>query len=367
MGAMELIYLVVGVGLGFVTSSITGSLKKPQVSIASSPQAVSQGNVEPIQEELKQTQLAVAQDNIEPIQEKLKQTQLAVAQENEELKLTQLTLTQDNIEPIQEELKQTQLAYEMAKQTSQFKSGFLARASHELRSPLTSLIGMHQLILSDLCDSPEEEREFIAQANISALKMVKLLTDVIDVSKMEDGKARLEITSLPLSKVFENLQTLTYMQAAHSNLRFEVVAPESEIYILADPRRFQQVLVGIVDTAIARMESGKIRVSAACAPESKEVRIWIDIESPSLIWSEVVDSLSQMPETLTKSGKTSEMSPGLNLLMVQTVVEVMQGRLELVAVSGEVSDGEAATSDELTRLQCSMPLATPEFVEPVSV
>lgn len=349
---MDLIYLLLGVGLGFVTSRITGSGKKPQVSIASSHRAGSQDNVEPIQEELKPTQLAVVQENIEPIQEELKPTQLAVAQEN--------------IEPIQEELKQTQLAYEMAKQISQFKSGFLARASHELRSPLTSLIGMHQLILSDLCDSPEEEREFIAQANISALKMVKLLTDVIDVSKMEDGKARLEITSLPLSKVFENLHTLTYMQAAHSNLQFEVVAPEPEIYILADQRRFQQVLVAIVDTAIARMESGRIHVSAACAPESEEVRIWIDVESPSLIWSEVVDSLSNAPETLTKSSKTSEMSPGLNLLMVQTVVEVMQGRLELMAVSGEVSDGEAATSDNITRLQCSMPLATPESVEPAS-
>src|SRR4028118_383672 len=73
-----------------------------------------------------------------------------------------------------EQLKQTQLAYQMAHEMSQFKSGFLARTSHELRSPLSSVIGLHQLILSDLCDSPEEEREFVAQANASALKLVKL-------------------------------------------------------------------------------------------------------------------------------------------------------------------------------------------------
>lgn len=328
MGAMELICLVVGVGLGFFASRITGSLKKPQVSITSLPPTGSQGKIEP----------------------------------GQELKPSQLSGVEQKLEPLEEELKQTQLAYEMAKQVSSFKSGFLARASHELRSPLTSLIGMHQLILSDLCDSPQEEREFIAQANISALKMVKLLTDVIDVSKIEDGKARLEITALPLSKVFENLQTLTYMQAAHSNLRFEVIAPEPEIYVLADPRRFQQVLVGIVDTAIARMESGRIRVSAADATESQEVQIWIDVESPTQIWSEMADSLDKTPETLNKGGKTSEMSPGLNLLIAQTVVEVMQGRLELVAVS----DGEAATSEDVTRLQCSLPLATPESVAPAS-
>lgn len=349
MGAMELIFLVVGVGLGFVASRITGSLKKPQVSMASSLPAGSQGNVE--SSELKPSQLSAESENVEPIQE---------------IKPCQPPAESENVEPLQEELKQTQLAYEMTKQVSQFKSGFLARASHELRSPLTSLIGMHQLILSDLCDSPEEEREFVAQANISALKMVKLLTEVIDISKMEDGKARLEITSLPLSKVFENLQTLTYMQAAHSNLRFTVIAPEPEIYVLADPRRFQQVLVGIVDTAIARMESGRIQVSAVCAMESNEAQIWIDVESATQIWSEMADSLDKTPEIFNKAGKTSEMSPGLNLLIVQTVVEVMQGRLELVAVSGVVSDGEAATHEDVTRLQFSIPLATPESVAPVS-
>jgi signal transduction histidine kinase len=84
----------------------------------------------------------------------------------------------------------------MAKEMSQFKAGFLARTSHELRSPLSSLIGLHQLILADLCDSPEEAREFVAQANASALKMVKLLDEVIAVSKTEHGTNRLELRSV---------------------------------------------------------------------------------------------------------------------------------------------------------------------------
>lgn len=323
MGAMELIYLLVGVGLGFVASRVTGK-KQPEVLIAPSPEVATKGNIEP------------------------------------ELTQPSQVVVNENLEPLLEELRQTQLAYEMAKQTSQFKSGFLARASHELRSPLTSLIGMHQLILSDLCDSPEEEREFIAQANVSALKMVKLLTDVIDISKIEHGKARLEITALPLSKVLENLHTLTYMQAAHSNLRFEVVAPDEEIYVLVDPRRFQQVLVGIVDTAITWMESGKIKLSATSVPELNQAQIWIDVESSNPVWSEAVDLLNQTPEAATPNTKTPDMSPGMNLLMLQTVIEVMQGHLALVAVADDT-----ATDYHVTRLQCSLPLATPEYVAPV--
>ena len=80
----------------------------------------------------------------------------------------------DEIEALKEELKQTELALQMAAQMSQFKGGFLARTSHELRSPLSSLIGLHQLIVSDLCDDPEEEREFVAQAYQYALKLMGL-------------------------------------------------------------------------------------------------------------------------------------------------------------------------------------------------
>jgi hypothetical protein len=221
---------------------------------------------------------------------------------------------------------------------------------------------MHQLILQDLCDSPEEAKEFVAQANASALKMVKLLDEVIAVSKTEHGTNRLEIESVQLTKVFENLHLLTHLQAANRNLQLEVIPPDPEIYVLADQRRFQQVLVAIVDTAIAQMGEGSIKVGSDCSPESKEVRIWIEVQSPNPVWSEAVDLLSTTPEIDKQADETSKISPGLTLLMIQTVVEVMQGSLEMLAVSGEET-AEQPTTENVIRLQCSMPLATPETVE----
>ncbi|MGL5880139.1 MAG: sensor histidine kinase, partial [Xenococcaceae cyanobacterium] len=97
----------------------------------------------------------------------------------------------NEIEALKEELKQTQLAYQMAIQWSQFKAGFLARISHELRSPLSSLIGLHQLILSDLCESPEEQREFLSQAHQSALKLMRLIDEVVDIAKTSYGAKKL--------------------------------------------------------------------------------------------------------------------------------------------------------------------------------
>jgi hypothetical protein len=336
MGEMDLIYLVVGIGLGLLGSRFTRSIKEANKPIVSTS--------------IEEPKEPVVVTSVNELKEPVVSTP-SVPQGAD----------RENPQPIEEELKQTQLAYEMAKQMSQFKGGFLARTSHELRSPLSSLIGMHQLILSGLCDSPEEEREFVAQANASALKMVKLLDEVINVSKTEHGTNRLELQSLQLAKVFDDLHLLTHLQATNRNLQLEVVSPDPEIHVLADPRRFQQVLVGIVDTAIAHMEDGTIQVSAARAPESKEVRIWIDVQSPNPHWSESVDLLSKSSEMEVKSDETSEISPGLTLLMVQSLVEVMQGRLEVLPVSSN-STGDSVTENH-TRLQCSIPLATPETVE----
>src|SRR4028118_557337 len=170
MGEMDLIYLVVGVGLGLLGSRFTGSIKEPVVSTTPEPQP------EPVVSTTPEPQP-------EPVVSTTPEPQEA---------------DQEDLQPLREKLKQTQLAYEMAKEMSQFKAGFLARTSHELRSPLSSLIGMHQLILSDLCDSPEEAREFVAQANASALKMVKVLDEVIAVAKTEHGTNQLEIQPLRL-------------------------------------------------------------------------------------------------------------------------------------------------------------------------
>lgn len=307
---MDLIYLVFGIGLGLIGNRVVRSLSAEK-----------------------------------PTEKPLAFPTPPVSQETEP----------SDLKPLEEELRQTQLAYQMAKEMSEFKAGFLARTSHELRSPLSSLMGMHQLILSDLCDSPEEEREFIAQANASAQKMVKLLDEVIAVAKTEHGTNYLEIRPLSLTKMFEDLHRLTHMQAANRNLRLSIVPPEREVHVLADPRRFRQVLVGLVDTAIAQIEDGSIRVSTDSSPDPQEVHIWIDIQCPNSVWSEAVDLLAEVPD-VANLDESSSISPGLTLLMVQNLVDAMQGRLEVLAAPED-------SQDNLTRLQCSMPLATPEMEE----
>ena len=129
---------------------------------------------------------------------------------------------------ILQELKQTQLAYQMAREISQFKAGFLARTSHELRSPLSSLIGLHQLILADLCENPEEEREFVEQAHEKSLKLLKLIDEILSVSKIESGRNKLDIETLQLAEFLQEVYNLTYLLAVNRNYPFTLSPPVSK-------------------------------------------------------------------------------------------------------------------------------------------
>ncbi|HSF76054.1 MAG TPA: HAMP domain-containing sensor histidine kinase [Microcoleus sp.] len=259
----------------------------------------------------------------------------------------------EKFDALSEQLKQTQLAYQMASEMSQFKAGFLARTSHELRSPLSTMIGTLQLILSDLCDDPAEEREFVEQAHVAALKLVKLIDEIISVAKTEHGTERMDIEPIQLAKVFEEVDDLTYLQAANRGIRLEIVPPDPEIYVLADLPRFRQVLVNLVDTAVAQMEEGSISVSAHASPESGYVHIWVDDQRSVSAWSESWDLLKHDLECdVTKSSDNSQVSSGMRLLMNQTLLSLMSGKLEVLAVPSESEECN------FNRTQCSIPLAT---------
>ncbi len=247
----------------------------------------------------------------------------------------------NEIDELKEELKQTQLAYQMAAQMSQFKAGFLARTSHELRSPLSSMIGLHQLILSDLCESPEEQKEFIAQAYHSALKLLKLIDEIVAVSKTEYGSNQLNLESLRLTEIFTEIERLTHLQAANRNLKLEFVNRDPTITVYADRDRLIQLIFNLIDSGIASMKKGKIKLSTA-EVTSETVTIEIDLECPIALWQEQKDI--EANETNFDSSNLREiqqflqemsLSANMKLLLSQTLLETMGGNLKLLDISGQ--------------------------------
>lgn len=283
------------------------------------------------------------------------------------------------LEKILEKLNQTQLAYQMAREMSQFQAGFLARISHELRSPLNGLIGLHQLILSDLCDNPEEEREFIGQAYERSLKLLKMIDEILSVARIEQGTNKLEIQPLQLSKVLEEVHKLTYMLAGNRNYPFTVSLPQPEIYVLADNRWLRQILVNLIDTIILEMEEGSIHLSSSIAPANtfttstnniisniinnityNVVHIYLDVPTNAIITSEEINLIASENNTIKEDIKENikeniEISSGMKLLLNQKLLETMGGKLEII--SPPIT---TAVTQDCTRLQISIPLVTSE-------
>jgi K+-sensing histidine kinase KdpD len=311
MGGTEFVYLAVGLGLGFASQFFSRPSESPK---------------------------------IEPLPD-------TSVDENDQ---------QEQLRTLSKQLHHTQLAYQMASEMCQFKGGFLARTSHELRSPINSMIGTLQLILADLCESTEEEREFLQHAYDSALKMVGILDEIIQVAKTEHGTEKLNLKPLQLVKIFEELKQLTHLQAANRSIRLNIEMPDPHIYIVADAAKLRQVLVSLVDTAIAQMDQGKVNVSVQPEPESNYIHIWIDDQRPVSAWSEswdLIQSTLAHPEQTTPSPTDQllqadlQLSPGMRLLMNQTLLGLMNGSLEILAVPTE------AEIAQFTRTQCSIPLA----------
>ncbi len=264
-------------------------------------------------------------------------------------------IDKNEIKALKEQLKQTELRYLMAAQMGQYKAGFLARTSHELRSPLTSLISLHQLILSDLCDSPTEERDCIAQAQQAAFKLMKLLDAILAVAKTDYGMEPLQIQPLQVARVFADLECLTGMVAADRNLKLEFSPPDGSLYLLGERSCCRQVLLSLIDTAISILKDGSIQVTSHSLPREGRVLIRIDVDCDASIWSEPVpwhdETPTATPTAVKSFNQKLESSPGMKLKLSQNLLEIIQSDLTVLDLTAENHN------QPLTRLECSFPLA----------
>ncbi|MGB5770405.1 MAG: HAMP domain-containing sensor histidine kinase [Crocosphaera sp.] len=262
----------------------------------------------------------------------------------------------DDIETLQKELEETKMAYEMTAKISQFKSSFLVKTAHELRSPLSSLMALHQLILADLCENPEEEREFIKQGFESAKKLLEILDRIVIISKIDYGKLSLKIETVSLNKIIDKVYILTEFQAKNYSLKIKLQQPETEIFIQADEERFIQGLTALIDTAITLMNIGTITISTKVNELESIAQILINVPCSIKQWETEQQELETSNLSLTSLQEWNHnlcLSPAMTFILCQTLLEKMGGTLNILDISPQNE------TETLTKLQCLMPLTSP--------
>ncbi|WP_430014826.1 sensor histidine kinase [Microcystis protocystis FBCC-A270] len=260
------------------------------------------------------------------------------------------SVNMDDIDALKRELQQTRLAYQMAVAINHLKSSFLGRVAHELRSPLSSMISLHQMILADLCESPAEEREFIAQGQLAGRKLMAMLDEMINLSKLESGTIPLEREIFSLTKLWQDWASLTYLQAANRNIQLKFSPLTDDIAIIADYQCLSSALVLLVDAAIANLGSGSICISVSALDE-KKVTISLEFTGEMALWPmpEISSlSLESKPEEVKQFTQVLGFSPSLKFQLAKGIIEVSGGEMSLDRIDNN-------SQDKLTEIVFSLP------------
>lgn len=226
-------------------------------------------------------------------------------------------------------------ASKQAEEASRLKSEFLANTSHELRTPLNGMIGFLKLILDGMAEDPEEQKEFIEEAYRSALHLLNIINDVLDIAKIEAGKMQIELSPVRLDELLTDVENFTRTQAVQKGLSFEIQKPPThdEVILFGNYQRLLQVMLNLVGNAIKFTHEGGVTISAEVTKKRVMVQ---NQELPGMVKVRVADtgigvsldkqdklfqSFSQVDGSRTRQyGGT-----GLGLAISQKLVEAMGG------------------------------------------
>lgn len=231
--------------------------------------------------------------------------------------------------------KDLQEAIIQAEEASRLKSQFLANTSHELRTPLNGIIGFLKLVIEGMADDPEEQAEFIQEAHKSALHLLNVINDILDLAKIEAGKMELDLSPVKLEELMSDLEDFTHNQAQQKNLSFcmEMPSTRDSVLVYGNYQRLLQIMLNLVGNAIKFTHEGGVTVSAEI--QRKKINFH-NQNFPGIVKVQVADtgigvsldkqdrlfqSFSQVDGSRTRQyGGT-----GLGLAISQRLIEAMGG------------------------------------------
>jgi len=224
------------------------------------------------------------------------------------------------------ELKSAKLKAEEANKS---KSEFLANMSHELRTPLNGIVGMLQLLETTSLDS--EQKEYVELSTKAANRLTRLLTDLLDFSKIESGKLVLYNEKFKTSEIRDSILELFKGPAQEKGLNLVFTMDESiPEFLVCDGSRLIQILFNLVGNGIKFTDTGSITVDVApiTSPDNCLVAVQITVSDtgigiPAARLDEIFEPFTQIDGSYVRNHQGA----GLGLSVIKRLLALMGGEI----------------------------------------
>ena len=235
-----------------------------------------------------------------------------------------------NIQELKDHEQELIESRELAEQ-AELKQSFLNNMSHEIRTPLNAIVGFSDMLANEPEFSDEERQEFVDIINTNTKLLLKLVGDVLELSRIESGNLSFTFQRESVCRLLDDVYQ-THSLLIRPPLQFLKDFPPEDVQVNVDPMRLTQVLTNFLNNANKFTKKGSIRLGYCCPSGMSEVHLYVEDTGIGIPHSEQ----KMIFERFYKRSEFSQ-GVGLGLSICVLIVEKMGGRIELQSEEGRGS------------------------------